>query len=401
MAHHIPPLEGITVIALEHAIAAPFATRQLAELGARVIKIERVDGGDFARHYDARARGLSSHFVWTNRSKESLTLDLKQSAGLEVLNTLLNTADVFIQNLAPGATAKMGLEKQTLATRNPKLIVCDISGYGNSGPQSSRKAYDLLIQAEAGLLGITGNVEQGAKSGISIADIAAGTQAHAAILAALIQRSKTGIGSHIEISMLEAMTEWMGYPLYYSLDGASQPPRTGTDHATIYPYGCFRTGSESSSGESEIMIGIQNQREWEKFCRIILGDDSLITMPEYVSNSNRSQNRDSLRIIIEEKLKKLKTEEVIEALESCGIACAKANTIAELWQHPQLRALNRFIEVETEVGTLEALAPPGRSDSFDAAVSKVPSLGEHTRTILGELGYSDSEIAALGAARVI
>ena len=401
MAQHLPPLEGITVIALEHAIAAPLATRQLAELGARVIKIERVDGGDFARHYDARARGLSSHFVWTNRSKESLTLDLKQPAGLEILNTLLNTADVFIQNLAPGATAKMGLGKQTLATRNPKLIVCDISGYGNSGPQSSRKAYDLLIQAEAGLLGITGNVEQGAKSGISIADIAAGTQAHAAILAALIQRGKTGVGSHIEISMLEAMTEWMGYPLYYSLDGATQPTRSGTDHATIYPYGCFRTGSESSSGESEIMIGIQNQREWEKFCRIILDDDSLITAPAYTSNSNRSKNRDSLRIIIEEKLKKLETKEVIEALESCGIACAKANTLAELWQHPQLRALNRFIEVETEVGTLEALAPPGHSDSFDAAVSKVPSLGEHTRTILGELGYTDSEIEALAAARVI
>ncbi|HAT58704.1 MAG TPA: CoA transferase [Gammaproteobacteria bacterium] len=401
MVQHLPPLEGITVIALEHAIAAPLATRQLAELGARVIKIERVDGGDFARHYDARARGLSSHFVWTNRSKESLTLDLKQPAGLEILNTLLNTADVFIQNLAPGATAKMGLGKQTLATRNPKLIVCDISGYGNSGPQSSRKAYDLLIQAEAGLLGITGNVEQGAKSGISIADIAAGTQAHAAILAALIQRGKTGVGSHIEISMLEAMTEWMGYPLYYSLDGATQPTRSGTDHATIYPYGCFRTGSESSSGESEIMLGIQNEREWEKFCRIILDDDSLITAPAYTSNSNRSKNRDSLRIIIEDKLKKLKAEEVIEALESCGIACAKANTLAELWQHPQLRALNRFIEVETEVGTLEALAPPGHSDSFDAAVSKVPSLGEHTRTILGELGYTDSEIEALAAARVI
>jgi len=401
MVQHLPPLEGITVIALEHAIAAPLATRQLAELGARVIKIERVDGGDFARHYDARARGLSSHFVWTNRSKESLTLDLKQPAGLEILNTLLNTADVFIQNLAPGATAKMGLGKQTLATRNPKLIVCDISGYGNSGPQSSRKAYDLLIQAEAGLLGITGNVEQGAKSGISIADIAAGTQAHAAILAALIQRGKTGVGSHIEISMLEAMTEWMGYPLYYSLDGATQPTRSGTDHATIYPYGCFRTGSESSSGESEIMLGIQNEREWEKFCRIILDDDSLITAPAYTSNSNRSKNRDSLRIIIEDKLKKLKAEGVIEALESCGIACAKANTLAELWQHPQLRALNRFIEVETEVGTLEALAPPGHSDSFDAAVSKVPSLGEHTRSILGELGYSDSEIEALAAARVI
>ena len=295
----------------------------------------------------------------------------------------------------------MGLGKQTLATRNPKLIVCDISGYGNSGPQSSRKAYDLLIQAEAGLLGITGNVEQGAKSGISIADIAAGTQAHAAILAALIQRGKTGVGSHIEISMLEAMTEWMGYPLYYSLDGATQPTRSGTDHATIYPYGCFRTGSESSSGESEIMLGIQNEREWEKFCRIILDDDSLITAPAYTSNSNRSKNRDSLRIIIEDKLKKLKAEEVIEALESCGIACAKANTLAELWQHPQLRALNRFIEVETEVGTLEALAPPGHSDSFDAAVSKVPSLGEHTRTILGELGYTDSEIEALAAARVI
>ena len=401
MAQLSPPLEGITVIALEHAIAAPYATRQLAELGARVIKIERVDGGDFARQYDARARGLSSHFVWTNRSKESLTLDLKQPAGLAILNTLLNTADVFVQNLAPGATAKMGLDKQTLAARNPKLIVCDISGYGNSGPHSSRKAYDLLIQAEAGLLGITGNVEHSAKSGISIADIAAGTQAHAAILAALIQRGKTGLGSHIEISMLEAMAEWMGYPLYYSLDGATQPPRTGTDHATIYPYGCFRTGSESSSGGGEVMIGIQNQREWEKFCRIVLGDDSLITTPAYANNTNRSQNRDSLRKIIEEKFKQLKTEEVIEALESCGIACAKAHTIAELWQHPQLRALNRFIEVDTEAGTLEALAPPARSDSFDAAVSKVPSLGEHTLAILGELGYSDNEIEALAAARVI
>ncbi len=401
MAQHSPPLAGITVIALEHAIAAPLATRQLAELGARVIKIERTGGGDFARHYDSRARGLSSHFVWTNRSKESLTLDLKQAAGLNVLNTLLSTADVFIQNLAPGAATKMGLDKQTLAVRNPKLIVCDISGYGSSGPHSSRKAYDLLIQAEAGFLGITGNQAQGAKSGISIADIAAGTQAHAAILAALIQRGKTGLGSHIEISMLEAMTEWMGYPLYYSLDEAAQPARTGTDHATIYPYGCFRTGGDFEASAGEVMIGIQNQREWEKFCRNVLGDEKLIAAPEYANNSDRSQNRESLRVIIEEKFRGLRAEEVIEALEVCGIACAKANSIAELWQHPQLRALNRFIEVETEAGLLEALEPPARSDSFKASVTKVPALGENSRAILKELGYTGEEIDALAAARVI
>jgi formyl-CoA transferase len=401
MAQHSPPLAGITVIALEHAIAAPLATRQLAELGARVIKIERTDGGDFARHYDSRARGLSSHFVWTNRSKESLTLNLKQAAGLNVLNTLLSTADVFIQNLAPGAATKMGLDKQTLAVRNPKLIVCDISGYGSSGPHSSRKAYDLLIQAEAGFLGITGNQAQGAKSGISIADIAAGTQAHAAILAALIQRGKTGLGSHIEISMLEAMTEWMGYPLYYSLDEAAQPARTGTDHATIYPYGCFRTGGDFEASAGEVMIGIQNQREWEKFCRNVLGDEKLIAAPEYANNSDRSQNRESLRVIIEEKFRGLRAEEVIEALEVCGIACAKANSIAELWQHPQLRALNRFIEVETEAGLLEALEPPARSDSFKASVTKVPALGENSRAILKELGYTGEEIDALAAARVI
>ena len=401
MAQHSPPLTGITVIALEHAIAAPLATRQLAELGARVIKIERTDGGDFARQYDSRARGLSSHFVWTNRSKESLTLDLKQAAGLNVLNTLLSTADVFIQNLAPGAATKMGLDKQTLAVRNPKLIVCDISGYGSSGPHSSRKAYDLLIQAEAGFLGITGNQAQGAKSGISIADIAAGTQAHAAILAALIQRGKTGLGSHIEISMLEAMTEWMGYPLYYSLDEAAQPARTGTDHATIYPYGCFRTGGDFEASAGEVMIGIQNQREWEKFCRNVLGDEKLIAAPEYANNSDRSQNRESLRVIIEEKFRGLRAEEVIEALEVCGIACAKANSIAELWQHPQLRALNRFIEVETEAGILEALEPPARSDSFKASVTKVPALGENSRAILEELGYTGKEIDVLAAARVI
>ena len=401
MAQHSPPLAGITVIALEHAIAAPLATRQLAELGARVIKIECTDGGDFARHYDSRARGLSSHFVWTNRSKESLTLDLKKAAGLDVLNTLLSTADVFIQNLAPGAATKMGLDKQTLAVRNPKLIVCDISGYGSSGPHSSRKAYDLLIQAEAGFLGITGNQAQGAKSGISIADIAAGTQAHAAILAALIQRGKTGLGSHIEISMLEAMTEWMGYPLYYSLDEAAQPARTGTDHATIYPYGCFRTGGDFEASAGEVMIGIQNQREWEKFCRNVLGDEKLIAAPEYANNSDRSQNRESLRVIIEEKFRGLRAEEVIEALEVCGIACAKANSIAELWQHPQLRALNRFIEVETEAGILEALEPPARSDSFKASVTKVPALGENSRAILEELGYTGKEIDVLAAARVI
>lgn len=392
------PLDGLTVIALEHAIAAPLCTRQLAELGARVIKIERPEVGDFARHYDDRARGLSSHFVWVNRSKQSLTLDLKQAPARDILDKLIARADVFVQNLAPGATVKLGLDYATLRDKNPQLIVCDISGYGSTGPQAKRKAYDLLIQAEAGFLGITGGDEP-AKSGISIADIAAGTQAHSAILAALLQRGKTQRGSHIEISMLESMADWMGYPLYFAHDGAAPPPRTGTDHASIYPYGQFRLGAEESA--ESILLGVQNEREWQVFCTKILRDLDLAKDPQFNSNLRRSTNRVRLRQLIESCFEGRDGAQLINELEREGIACAKMNTLDELWQHPQLRALNRFVSVETEGGPVDALLPPGHNSEYTHALGPVPALGADNHAILTELGFDAQTIAALeGSAAV-
>lgn len=390
MKNSVPPLDGLLVIALEHAIAAPLCTRQLAELGARVIKIERREQGDFARHYDARVNDLSSHFVWTNRSKESLTLDFKQDGATEVLGRLLADADVLVQNLAPKATARMGLGFSDLHEKHPRLIVCNITGYGDAGPYASKKAYDLLVQAEAGFLSITGTPDQPAKSGISIADIAAGMQAHTAILAALLQRQRNGLGSCIDISMLEAMVEWMGFPLYYAYQGGSAPMRSGADHASIYPYGVFRSGDNKL-----IVLGIQNQREWITFCRDVLENESLASEQRFAINSARSESREQLQALIQQRFDNWSAVEISERLDAAQIANANANDMAAVWEHPQLRALKRFIEVDTPTGPVSALQPPGHNNSYEPAISAVPDLGQHTESILIGLGYSMEQINQL------
>ncbi|KWV48508.1 CoA-transferase [Bradyrhizobium macuxiense] len=375
------PLEDITVVSLEHAIAAPFCTRQLADLGARVIKVERPDTGDFARAYDDRVRGEASHFVWTNRSKESLVLDLKDSEGLSALKALVGQADVLVQNLAPGATARMGLDYASLHVEHPRLIVCDISGYGSDGPYRDKKAYDLLIQSEAGFLSITGTPDTPSKAGNSIADIAAGMYAYSNILSALLLRSKTGEGAHIDLSMLEALTEWMGYPLYYAFDGASPPLRAGASHASIYPYGPFATG-----GDGTVMLGLQNEREWSTFCVHVLENEALALDERFASNTRRNANRQALDAIILEKFKTLSRAEVLERLDKAGIANASVNDMARLWQHPQLRARDRWRFVESPAGEIPALLPPGRNNRWEARMGRIPRLGEHTEAILQELG---------------
>jgi len=390
------PLEGITVVALEHAIAAPFCTRQLADLGARVIKVERPGTGDFARGYDSRVNGLSSHFVWTNRAKESLTLDLKHAATADVLDRLLARADVLVQNLAPGAAARMGLSHSALAEKHPTLIVCDISGYGDDperpGPYRDKKAYDLLIQSESGFLSVTGTPDEPAKAGCSIADIAAGMYAYSSILAALIERGRTGRGKRIDISMLESMVEWMSYPLYYAFDGAEPPPRSGAAHATIYPYGPFPAGDGGV-----VMLGLQNEREWQVFCARVLGRGELAADPRFASNAARTAARADLRAIIVETFRALSAEQVVARLDAAQIANARVNTIAEVWAHPQLQARGRWTEIATPAGPVPALLPPGVGDPADARMDAVPALGEHTDALLAELGLDAAAIARLRA----
>jgi len=383
------PLDHITVVSLEHAIAAPFCTRQLADLGARVIKVERPETGDFARAYDQRARGLSSHFVWVNRSKESLALDLKAPEHLAALQALLAKADVLVQNLAPGATARMGLDAATLRAQHPRLIVCDISGYGNDGPYRDKKAYDLLIQSEAGYLSVTGTPEQPSKSGNSIADIAAGMYAYSNILSALLQREKTGQGSHIDVSMLEALTEWMGFPMYYAMDGATPPPRSAAAHATIYPDGPFQVGAQlGTQGEhiGTVMLGLQNEREWVLFCEHVLLQPTLASDPRFENNALRNDNRLALQAIILATFAPLTLAQVTERLDRAPIANARMNTMADLWAHPQLQARERWAQVASPAGTLPALLPPGRQSAFDYRMDPIPQVGEHTASILQELG---------------
>ncbi len=390
------PLDGITVVSLEHAIAAPFCTRQLADNGARVIKVERPGVGDFARKYDERTRGMASHFVWTNRSKESLTLDLKHEDAGPILNELLAEADVLVQNLAPGAAARMGLSFEALHERFPKLIVCDISGYGEGGPYETKKAYDLLIQSESGFISVTGSPDAPAKAGCSIADIAAGSYAYSSILNALLLRHKTGLGSHLDVSMLESMVEWMSFPLYYAFEGQSPPPRAGAAHATIYPYGPFPVGDGSN-----VMLGLQNEREWQVFCEKVLNQPALAKDPRYDSTSKRVANRDGLRGLIVDAFAKMTIDEVIEALEKAQIANARVNEMKDVWAHPQLKARQRWTEVQTPVGALPALLPPATSSAFDARMDPIPAIGEHTLAILKSLGVSDDIIAKLEAAKAI
>jgi itaconate CoA-transferase len=390
------PLDGITVVSLEHAIAAPFCTRQLADMGARVIKIERPGGGDFARGYDERVRGLSSHFVWTNRSKESLTLDLKREEAGGVMERLLETADVLVQNLAPGAAARLGLSFDALHKKYPRLIVCDISGYGEGGPYQDKKAYDLLIQSESGFLSVTGTRDDPVKAGCSIADIAAGMYAYSAILNALLLRQKTGLGSRLDVSMLESMVEWMGFPMYYAFDGATPPVRAGAAHASIYPYGPFPVGDGST-----IMLGLQNEREWRVFCAQVLRQAELAEDPRFISNSLRTANRDDLRALIVAAFADLSIEQVTQRLEDAQIANARVNDMAGVWAHPQLQARGRWSQVDSPAGELPALLPPASSNAFAPRMAAVPAVGQNTDAVLASLGYAPDQVAQFHASEVV
>jgi itaconate CoA-transferase len=394
MANPSRPLDGITVVSLEQAIAAPFCTRQLADLGARVIKIERPKVGDFARDYDHRVKGLASHFVWTNRAKESLTLDVKHPRAADILRRLLERADVLVQNLAPGAAARLGLSFEALHAKLPRLVVCDISGYGDDrarpGPYRDKKAYDLLIQSESGFLSVTGTKDEPAKAGCSIADIAAGMYGYSNILAALIQRGRTGQGVRLDISMLESMAEWMSFPMYYAYDGAPPPTRNGAAHATIYPYGPFPTGDGRT-----VMLGLQNEREWLEFCKSVLLQPELATDGRFSSNARRTAARAELYGIIAEAFSTLTLDQVIARLDGAQIANASVSTMADLWAHPQLKARGRWTQVQTAAGPIPALLPPGAPEAFDARMDAVPALGQHSAAILAELGFSQADIEEL------
>lgn len=382
------PLEGVTVIALEQAIAAPFATRQLADLGARVIKVERPEVGDFARGYDSTVNGMSSHFVWCNRSKESIELDLKSDEGKEILSRLIEDADVLIQNLAPGAIERMGFEPEELLEKYPKLIVCSVSGYGKNGPYEQKKAYDLLVQCEAGLVSITGSEETPSKAGISIADIAAGMYAYTGILTALLNREKNGKGAVIEVSMLEALGEWMGYPAYYAAYGGNEPKRSGASHATIYPYGPFECGDQKT-----VFIGLQNEREWHQFCEQVLENPGLIKDSRFINNSQRSENKNELKEIIEETFEAYTSEQIIEKVEVAKIANARLNTMKDFFEHPQLKARDRWENIGTPNGEIKALKPPAIISGVRSVMNPVPALGEHTNKILEELGLAQEGLS--------
>jgi itaconate CoA-transferase len=390
------PLNGITVVSLEQAVAAPFCSRQLADLGARVVKIERPKVGDFARDYDQTVKGQSAYFVWLNRSKESLTLDVKRPEAKEILARLIERADIFIQNLAPGAAGRLGLDADRLLAKHPRLIMCDISGYGDAGPYAHKKAYDLLVQSESGVLSVTGTPETPCKVGVSLTDIGTGLHAYAAILGALYQRERTGKGTRIEVTMFEAMVEWMNHPLYYAHFGGRPPQRSGPDHATIVPYGKFKTGDGKS-----VMLGIQNEREWQAFCEKALGEPALAKDPRYDNNTKRTAARAELVALIEKVFSSMTAEQVVERLDAAGVANARMNTPEEVWDHAQLKARDRWREVRTPAGTIPALLPPATFPGFDARMDPVPAIGEHTERILAEIGYTEDEIAALKAGGAI
>ncbi|MBO0824310.1 MAG: CoA transferase [Actinobacteria bacterium] len=376
------PLTGITVVSLEQAVAAPFATRQLADLGARVIKVERPGGGDFARDYDHAVLGQASYFVWLNRGKESVELDVKSPHGRPVIAALLDRADVFVQNLAPGAADRLGLSAAELRTRHPRLICCSVSGYGPDGPYAGKKAYDLLVQCEAGLLSVTGTADTPAKAGISVADIAAGMYAFSGVLTALYEREKTGVGSTVEVAMLDALGEWMSQPYLYSVYGGQPPRRTGARHASISPYGPYQTG------DGQIFLGLQNDREWVVLCRDILRQPDLATDPRFATNTDRVTHDGELTPVIEAALANMPADEVATMLDAAGIANARLRSPAEFAAHPQFDARNRWRDVGTPAGQVRMLLPPVTVPGQEPAMGAVPAPGEHTAAILAELGLS-------------
>jgi len=390
------PLAGITVVAVEHAIAAPFATRQLADLGARVIKIERPGEGDFARHYDDKVLGMSSHFVWTNRSKESVALDLKAPAAAEVLRRLLARADVFVQNLAPGAIDRLGFGAAYLSAACPRLIRVNLSGYGTSGPYRDRKAYDLLVQCEAGLPAITGTPDTPCRAGIAVADIAAAMYAFSGALAALFERERTGIARAVDVAMLDALGEWMGFPAYYAAYGGTAPARTGTAHPTVYPYGPFRCGDGAT-----VFVSVQNEREWERFCAVLLDNAELAEDPRFATNALRSANRGPLSMLIEGAFATASAEQVLARLDAAQIACARLNEVLDFWRHPQHEARDRWRTIDSPAGPVAALTPPIEFEGVSPRMGPIPAVGEHTSAVLAEIGFTDGEIVALAADGVI
>jgi itaconate CoA-transferase len=382
------PLEGITVVALEQAVAAPFATRQLADLGARVIKVERAGSGDFARGYDETVKGMSSYFVWLNRGKESVTLDIKDPDDRTVLDAMVARADVFVQNLVPGAMRRLGLDEETLRAKHPRLITCSISGYGSEGPYRSKKAYDLLVQCETGLLSVTGTPESPAKAGISVADISAGMYAYTGVLTALYERERTGVGTSLEVAMLDALGEWTSQPYFYASYGGTPPRRTGARHASISPYGPYQAGDGA-----QVFIGVQNEREWAALCADVLGRPDLAQDPRFVRNSSRVENEPELRVMLEEALAPLTAEQVIERLDEVGIANARMRTMEEFAEHPQLEARDRWREVDSPVGPVRSLLPPVTVTGREAAMGAIPGVGQHTDAIRAEFVPQATESA--------
>ncbi|MER7910024.1 MULTISPECIES: CaiB/BaiF CoA-transferase family protein [unclassified Streptomyces] len=391
------PLEGITVVAVEQAVAAPFATRQLADLGARVVKVERPDGGDFARGYDTAARGLASHFVWCNRGKESVAIDLKDPRGLALVRRMTAGADVFVQNLAQGAAARLGLDAATLCAAHPRLIAVDVSGYGAEGPYAHRRAYDMLVQCEAGLVSVTGTPEQPVKSGIPAADIAAGMYAFSGVLAALVRRGTTGRGGPVEVSLLDALAEWMGHPLHHGAHGGEAPARTGLAHAVIAPYDAYPTADGGL-----VLLSVQNDREWRRLAGQVLGRPGLADDPAFATNAARVAGRAATDAAVAAALAPLTAEEALARLDAAGIACARLNSVAELADHPQLTARDRWREVESPVGPLRTLLPPiVFPDAPEPRMDRIPALGQDTDAVLAGLGLREAEVKELRNAGVV
>lgn len=384
-------LNGVTVLALEQAVAVPFATRQLADLGARVIKVERPVEGDFARHYDTRVKGLSSYFAWLNRSKESIALDLKNEGAQSIVRELASSADVVVQNLSPGATARLGVSSAELRELNPRLITVDLTGYGEGGPLQDRKAYDLLIQAEAGLLSVTGSASEMVRAGISVADIAGGMYVYSSVLAALVHRGVTGEGTAIEVSLFDALIEWMGHPINFGLYTGEGPVRAGDSHPSIYPYGSF------AAADGRVQFGIQNQREWESFCSRVLEHSEVATEERFATNDDRHAHRSELAEVIETAIASLSVSDVVKRLDEAGIANGRVNEISDVINHTNLSERDRWRTVESAGGTVRTLRPPAIMHGHDEPMAAIPSVGEHTNAILAELGYSDEEIDRLVA----